>query len=114
MDRDQKEQVLNEIFLTRSYPSPKKILGLSVTPPEWRRGKRQKPLLKGGRCGAQAHVRTWKRRGCEAGEEVCVVLPVNDAAVSLILVVFVSKVQRLFTAYRTGGRGERRGVVPPL
>jgi hypothetical protein len=46
----------------------------------------------------------------------CVVLQVNDAAISLRLVVFVSKVQRLYTDYSTdwmGGRGERRGV-PPL
>ncbi len=39
----------------------------------------------------------------------CVVLQVNDAAVRLRLVVFVSKVQRLYTDYRTDwmGGGER-------
>jgi hypothetical protein len=47
----------------------------------------------------------------------CVVLQVNDAAVSLRLVVFVSKVQRFYTDYRTEycrrERGEKKGV-PPL
>jgi hypothetical protein len=46
----------------------------------------------------------------------CVVLQVNDATVSLRLVVFVSKVQRFYIQIteQTGwGRGERRGV-PPL
>ncbi len=39
----------------------------------------------------------------------CVVLQVNDAAVRLRLVVFVSKVQRLYTDYGTDwmGGGER-------
>ena len=46
----------------------------------------------------------------------CVVLQVNDAAVSLGLVVFVSKVQGFciqITEQTGWGRGERRGV-PPL
>ncbi len=46
----------------------------------------------------------------------CVILQVNDAAVSLRLVEFVSKVQGLYIQIteQTGwGRGERRGV-PPL
>jgi hypothetical protein len=46
----------------------------------------------------------------------CVVLQVNDAAVSLRLVVVVSKVQLFYTQITEqtrGGRGERRGV-PPL
>jgi hypothetical protein len=46
----------------------------------------------------------------------CVVLQVNDAAVRLRLVVFVSKVQGFYIQIteQTGwGRGERRGV-PPL
>jgi hypothetical protein len=46
----------------------------------------------------------------------CVVHPVNDAAVRIRLVVFVSKVQCFYIQIteQTGwGRGERRGV-PPL
>jgi hypothetical protein len=46
----------------------------------------------------------------------CVVLQVNDAAVSLRLVAFVSKAQGFYIQIteKTGwGRGERRGV-PPL
>ncbi len=44
----------------------------------------------------------------------CVVFQVNDAAVRIRLVVFVSKVQRLYTDYSTdwmGGGGERRVVL---
>jgi hypothetical protein len=43
----------------------------------------------------------------------CTVLQVNDAAVSLRLVIFVSKVQFFYTQITEqtkGGRGERRGV----
>ncbi len=48
----------------------------------------------------------------------CVVLRVNDAAVRLRLIVFVSKVQGFYmqiTELTGWVRGERRGVpVPPL